>query len=92
MNIVKDKFGRPVPASIARIAAGRDAYLRKASVKCVDCGGTYCLDGAESSECCNGCWDIAGIENEVADGLISEAEGAEQIAAIRAQQKTGVQS
>jgi hypothetical protein len=52
-----------IPAEIARFAAGRDAYLRDATVHCDECHQPYVLKDSDSAEVCQECFDQAGEEN-----------------------------
>lgn len=66
---VRDRQGRLIPRQIARLAAGRHAYLRESVVDCVVCGDDYVLKSSDSAELCVACWDEAGEENARLDGL-----------------------
>jgi len=56
-----------VPVEIASLAAGKDAWMRQVLVKC-SCG-TRCHVGEMECGICPACYEQAGIENEIADGL-----------------------
>ena len=59
-----------IPAGIAQHAAGPDAYLRDAIIRCDDCGAPYALKDSDSAEFCQDCFDQAGEENARADGNV----------------------
>jgi hypothetical protein len=67
-----------VPLDIARLAAGKDAWLRQVVVKCSYCDNLQPVGETESGTCCQKCFDDAGRENELSDsgkaGNIAEDE------------------
>jgi hypothetical protein len=67
-TIFDAKRGQSIPAGMARLAAGRDAYLRNSVVKCDDCGQSYALKDSDSEDLCQECFDKAGEENARLDG------------------------
>lgn len=73
-----------IPAGIAQCGAGKDAYLRKLKNQCDCCGAEFVLDTSDSPELCQHCFDIAGIENEIADGCATLAERQGEIARLKA--------
>lgn len=59
------------------------AKIKAAGVACADCGEAYKaaeLDG--STGLCEVCYEVAGLENEVADGYITEEELVAQAKAL----------
>lgn len=59
------------------------AVLKGSKAKCADCQKVFAiteLDG--STALCELCFEVAGLENEVQDGVITEAEFDEQVAAL----------
>ena len=51
-----------IPLDIAKLGAGKDAWMRQIPVEC-ECGTTFKLCDSDSSECCQTCFDAAGEEN-----------------------------
>ena len=85
MNRVFDPTrGISIPAGIAQCGAGKDAYLRKLKATCQCCGAQFALDTSDSPELCQHCFDIAGIENEIADGCATLDSRRDEIARLKA--------
>jgi hypothetical protein len=60
--------GSVIPLEIMALAAGKDAWMRDIQRKC-ECGKTYAIGHADSAEWCQECFDKAGEENAIADGV-----------------------
>lgn len=52
-----------IPLDIARLAAGRDAWLRQVIVKCSYCENRIPVGETESGTCCRACADECEAEN-----------------------------
>lgn len=72
-----------IPAGIAACGAGKDAYLRKLKNECSCCRAEFVLNSSDSPELCAECYEIAGIENAIADGD-DPADYADEIAGLKA--------
>jgi len=72
-----------IPAGIAACGAGKDAYLRKLKGACSCCGAEYVVSESDGPELCFECYEIAGIENAIADGD-DPADYADEIAGLKA--------
>ena len=60
--------GSVVPLEIMALAAGKDAWMRDVKRKC-ECGKVYAIGSSDGVEWCQECYDEAGEENAIADGV-----------------------
>lgn len=64
--IIDPTSGFKIPAGIAKMAAGKDAYLKKLKNKC-GCGCEFVVGESQDGESCEACYELAGIYNTYQD-------------------------